>query len=99
MLLRPILLTGIAYRGLGAYNHLMTMQASLLHADAVMCRGLHDMISLGCESLDDATAAVATDMMVAFHPSLEWVDYRVCRGVVFLVLWFIHYNLRQRVNY
>lgn len=75
---------GDCLQGLGAYNHLMTMQASLLHADAVMCRGIHDVMSLGCESLEDATAMVATDVMMALHPSLEWKDYRgMQRGGIF----------------
>lgn len=78
---------GDCLHGLGAYNHLMTMQASLLHADAVMCRGKHDILSLGCESLEEATTVVATDIMMALHPSLEWIDYRgLQRGGIFTSL-------------
>ena len=68
---------GDCLQGLGAYNHLLAMQTSLMYADVVLCRGRQDMLGLGsCNTMRDSTTVLACDLMMAMHPTLEWRDYR-----------------------
>lgn len=63
--------------GLGAYNSLLSTQSAIKVADFVLYRGLSETTALGAESLEDTSALLSTDMMLALHPSLSWND---CEG-------------------